>query len=223
MKWTTSVAALAGAAFLALASCGKTSDGEACEANDECESGVCSIRGKCGTGECACTGAECGTVRSSCDEGRLCYRSDDPLLRDYTECRLACGADKPCPSGQRCDGRICLEGAESFAITWVTFPRARPCGARVPCAYEVKPSAGIEVDRYVWSFGKETKEPKTTHEWQAVGSYEVSVTAYARTGATARVSGVETLCLPQGAECDRAGAPCCSGTCSINRLCVTPE
>lgn len=212
------IAALA-LSLVVVAACGKSADGEPCQTKDDCESGVCSIGGKCGTGECACTGAECNTIRSSCADGQVCFRGTKPEERDYTTCRNTCSASKACPSDQHCEVGICQPGPEAFGLTWVSFPRTRPCAARVPCKYEVKPSAGVTVSEYAWSFGAKTTTPTTEFTWDKEGSYDVSVTATATTGATARVSATEILCIAQGNACDPTGAPCCSGlACSLQNM-----
>ena len=94
----------------------------------------------------------------------------------------------------------------------------------MPCSYEVRPSAGVNVDTFTWTFGDappvDTKDPQTEFTYMATGTYAVHVHARATTGATADLAASEVLC--EGAltaPCDVAGTPCCAGTCGAKGMC----
>jgi hypothetical protein len=119
---------------------------------------------------------------------------------------------------------VCRDGPEPFALTWVSIPRTSACAANVPCAYEVKASAGVTVDKYTWTFGDappvDTTDPKTEFTYTMTGTYAVHVHAHATTGATADLMTSEVLCAgARGASCDINAAPCCEGSCNAKSVC----
>lgn len=211
-----------------LLACSAGADGEPCETSDDCESGTCSVAGRCGTGECACEGDECGRIRGACPEGAVCVRPVDPLERDYPVCRFTCDAERRCPAGQHCERGICEPGPEPFGLTWASLPRATPCALRRPCDYRVTPAEGVVVDRYEWTISsggaeqraETTTVPELVHAYAEPGIYEVRVLAHGRGGATGTLSATETLCVPEGEgrPCVTS-APCCSGVCTVESLC----
>ena len=221
-RWLRRSGSLVFAAFLACG--GGNADGERCSVNDDCESGVCSLSGKCGRGECTCEGDECGRVQSSCPESSVCWQSTDPLERDYRVCRFVCDADRSCPAGQHCESGTCAPGPEPLVLTWESTPQS--CAVRSPCTFRVRPPDGAAVDRYVWSIreqgGDATGQPSGEHElvhtFSKVGIFEVGVLAHARDGATGQLTTSTSVCVGAGGSC-ATGAPCCSGTCASDGSC----
>jgi hypothetical protein len=221
-RWLRRSGSLVFAAFLA---CGTSNaDGEPCSTNDDCESGVCSLSGKCGRGECQCEGDECGHIQSSCPEGAVCWQSSDPLQRDYRVCRFACDADRKCPAGQHCEDGTCAPGPEPLALTWEAAPQS--CTVRSPCTFRVRPPDGVVIDTCSWSVreqGKDatpetTKVPELVHTFSRSGIYEVTVDVRATNGANGRLTASTSVCVGVGGSC-ASGAPCCSGTCTSDGTC----
>ena len=213
------------AAFAVLFACSTSNaDGESCSVNDDCESGVCSLSGKCGRGDCQCEGDECGRVRSTCPENAVCWQSTDPLQRDYRTCRVVCDAERKCPTDQHCETGTCAPGPEPLALTWDSAPQS--CPLRSPCAFRVNAPEGATIDTCDWSvreqgqtpLPQETKLPELVHTFSKVGIYEVIVDVRATNGATGRLVASTSVCVNAGGSC-ASGAPCCSGTCVADGTC----
>lgn len=218
---TLSSCALVGLTLLACSSSEDLQDGDACEEAEECLSKRC-VAGACEGSDCKCEGAAC-RGRSTCREGWLCTRAD-ANVEVLPLCRQQCTGPGTCPADKRCENGICRTGAEPFALEWLNIPRVVPCGARVPCEYKVRPSTGVTVDTYTWTFGKappiDTKEPTTSFTYEARGTYSVLVTARSSNGATAELRTTEILCFGGvGSQCDPGGDPCCEGSCGASLLC----
>lgn len=89
---------------------------------------ACDDRGICVPEDAPCPSGECGCVADSdCDDGMMCLNSrctppDTVCFFDFecgaegtcvdNECHKRCECDAVCPSGQTCQGNICLEPAE---------------------------------------------------------------------------------------------------------------
>ena len=199
-----------------------TPDGDTCEQDDECASTKCR-NGTCEGAYCTCEGADC-RGQSNCQAGWLCARPASNNEDVVSICRKQCTGAGTCQAGKHCENGLFRDGGEPFALAWVSIPRKSPCSARVPCKYEVKPGAGVTVVKYAWKFGVtavDTTTPDTTFTYPSTGSFNVSVEATANDGATARLTAVELLCIPQGGACDPggAGARCCAGSCTIAATC----
>jgi hypothetical protein len=211
-------------ALLLVAACsGKAGSGESCVKDSDCDSDKCALNQLCAPGDCECTGADCGKVQSSCDEGSVCVAGQPPFEIGYNHCRHTCTVDTDCPSDQHCDTGLCAAGGPPFELTWVNIPRAKACEARVPCPYEVRPADGITVASYSWTFGTSapvvTTDPTTSFTYPATGVFAVAVVATATNGGTGRLSTSETLCSGGiGSPCT-ADVPCCSGTCNGAAIC----
>ena len=166
-----------------------------------------------------------GRGRSTCDEGWICTRGDGTTDTAIPQCRQQCGGNVGgCPADRHCDNGICRTGASGFTLTWLDIPRSRPCGSRVPCEYKVKPTDGITVDKYTWTFGDappvETTDATTTNTYATGGTFGVKVEAHATTGAVADLQTSEVVCDGVlGGACDPSGAPCCEGSCGPQGTC----
>jgi hypothetical protein len=223
--WITSIACGLGLALLvACASCSSSDieDGEACEENGECSSGRC-VGGTCEGSDCTCEGSTCRS-RSNCREGWLCTRVLAQTDQVLPICRQECTGVGTCGAGKQCDNGICREGGEPFALSWLNIPRARACAARVPCEYKVRPSEGVTVATYTWTFGGappvETTEPTASVTYEKSGSYDVLVRARSTSGAFAELRTTDLLCAGGlGTPCDPGGAPCCEGACGASLVC----
>lgn len=219
------VVAVAIVALTWLVTCSSTqgADGASCAKSAECKSLRCTA-GVCEGSDCTCQGTDC-RGRSTCDEGWLCTRVAATTDTALPQCRQQCGSTfGACPSGKHCDNGICRTGAEGFSLTWLNIPRSRACGSRVPCEYKVKPTDGITVDKYTWTFGDappvETPDGATTNTYATGGTFDVKVEAHATTGAVADLTTTEIVCDGVlGGACDPSGAPCCEGTCGPQSTC----
>lgn len=224
-SWAQRLVSIAGLGIpLLLSMCSSLSaDGGECEANDDCKSERCR-NNRCDGHYCICDGADC-RGKSDCDDGWLCVQpstlSGGGLPTPF--CQRVCSGRGTCPPGDHCETGVCRPGGEPFSIEWVSFPRARPCSARVPCTYKVKVPAEVNVVKYKWTFSEgespETAVPETTHTYPKQGTYAVTVTATSGDGANATLSATETLCIAQGGDCEPGAAPCCNGQCSIQNKC----
>ncbi len=213
-------------ALFGLATCSSSSaaDGDSCSADKDCKSGRCGTAGTCEGSDCTCDGADC-RGQSSCRSGWLCTRTNATTFDAIPQCRQECGGTfGACPSNKHCDNGICLDGAEAFTLSWANIPRKTPCAPRVPCDYQLDPPA-IPVDSYTWDFGTDagvttTTVPSNTVTYDQTGSYDVTVSAHATTGAVTSLMTTEVLCVGGiGAGCDPEGAPCCTGSCSVQMTC----
>ncbi len=203
--------------WLVTCSATKAGDGASCDKPADCKSLRCTA-GVCEGSDCACQGADC-RGRSTCDEGWLCTQVSATTDTALPQCRQQCGDTfGGCPSDKHCDNGICRTGAEAFSLSWLNIPRSRACGSRVPCEYKVKPTDGITVDKYTWTFGDappvDTTDATTSFTYPTGGTFDVKVEAHATTGAVADLTTSEIVCDGVlGGECDPSGAPCCEGTC----------
>jgi len=224
--WRMAAGAVSIVALFGLATCSSssTADGDSCSADKECKSGRCGSAGTCEGSDCTCDGADC-RGQSSCRSGWLCTRTNATTFDAIPQCRQECGGTfGACPSNKHCDNAICLDGAEAFTLSWANIPRKTPCAPKVPCDFKLNPPS-IPVDSYTWDFGADggvmtTTDPSNTFTFDQAGSYDVTVGAHATTGATASLTTTEVLCVGGvGAGCDPEGAPCCSGSCSVDMTC----
>lgn len=202
-------------AFFACSS--KAEDGGSCDKAADCSSGKCSA-GTCEGSDCTCEGSDCRS-RSSCQDGWLCTRGDAVSNDAIPRCRKQCAGAGTCPSDAHCDNGICKAGPEPFTLTWLNIPRAVACTSRVPCEYKVRPSSGVNVETYTWTFGSapsvDTHDPTTSFTFAAGGTYDVLVHARSTTGQTADLHTTEALCDGAlGSSCDVLGTLCCEGTCT---------
>ena len=209
--------------WLVTCSSSSAADGASCSKGSECKSGSCGD-GLCLGSDCTCQGSDC-RGRSSCDDGWLCTLAVDPTTDGPTpRCRQQCTGTTGCPTSQHCDQAICRRGPTAFVLTWLDIPRTRACGSRVPCEYKVRPSEGVTVDTYTWTFGGApavvTTEPTTSTTWPKAGSFGVNVEAHATTGATASVATTEIICDGAiGSACDPNESACCEGSCNAQGVC----
>lgn len=195
----------------------KLADGDSCEKNSECSSGQC-LAGSCGGSECMCETSACRS-QASCQPGWLCVHGTGSTVVPH--CLKQCGNGISCSDGYHCDTGVCKPGPEPFSLSWTNLPRAKPCAANLTCVYDVKPSAGVIVDRYTWAFGTaptvETKEPSASYKFATRGSYDVTVRATASNGATAELTTSEVVCGGVvGDACDPVQTVCCEGSCVVD-------
>ncbi|HSO35973.1 MAG TPA: PKD domain-containing protein [Labilithrix sp.] len=219
----TAASLFAAALVAVLLACGKTAAGETCVHDSDCESGACALIGRCAPGECECSGAECGTTQSSCDDGQVCVAGQPPFELGYNRCRVTCSVDRPCANAKVCTNGLCGT-ATIDALSWGNLPRAAGCKPGLPCAYEVRVRSGVVVDAFRWDFGDpvgsttETKQPAASHTFTVGGLYRVKVTATASDGETYVLQTSEGICVANlGGACDPSGA-CCVGSCE-QRIC----
>lgn len=226
--WRAAVAGVSVVALTWLVTCSSSNveDGGSCSANKDCKSGRCGAAGACEGSDCTCADSACHS-QASCRSGWLCTRTNATTFDAIPQCRQACGATLGgCPSDKHCEGSICLDGPEAFSLGWANIPRKTPCEAKKPCEYTLQPPS-IPVDSYTWDFGADagtgamtTTTPDNTFTYDVPGTYDVTVSAHATTGAVTSLTTTEVLCNGSlGDGCDPSGAPCCIGACSAQLVC----
>lgn len=223
-SWAHRLVSIAGLGALLLSTwcgSGRQEDGAVCEESGDCASTKC-VAGLCEGAYCTCTTTDC-REQSNCQAGWLCARPSSTQEGGLSICRKQCTGPRTCQFGKHCENGLCRDGGEPFSLEWVSFPRKSPCSPRVPCKYEVKPAAGVNVATYFWSFGGaqvtgelRTTVPQTMITYSQGGTFTVKVEAVADDGATAQLVGTEPLCIAQDQACDPGGpALCCAGRCAL--------
>jgi len=220
--WITSLVCGAGLALMVACSSSDLEDGQSCEESTECASGRC-VGSKCEGSDCTCEGSDCHT-RSNCLAGWLCTRGEAITDQVLPICRPECTGVGSCAADQHCSNGVCRAGGETFALAWSNIPRARACGAKVPCEYKLQASQHVTIDTYTWSFGDAppvvTTEPMASFTYDKTGTYAVLVRAHATSGATAELRATDVLCAGGfGNPCDPGAAPCCEGDCGASLVC----
>lgn len=212
------LAGVIGAGFLACSS-DPAADGAECEANGDCNSGIC-LGGSCAGRVCSCSGPSCA---KECDDGWVCStRGSVPGL----SCVRSCGGGSACPAGNHCSGGVCVTGKE-ITTAWVARPGDTKCRLGTACRYEVRASgegAG-DVKAWSWTLGDagviENADADIEFRYPTAGIYPVNVTAAladGRKGPT--LEAIERVCADDPEfECSPGGDDCCSGTCTVAKRC----
>jgi hypothetical protein len=130
----------------ALLACGKTTAGERCAHDSDCESGTCSLIGRCSPGECECSGEACGKAQSTCGDGQVCVAGQPPFELGYNSCRATCSVERPCADAKVCADGVC-GSASVAALSWGNIPRTTACKPAAACAYDLRVRSGAYASR----------------------------------------------------------------------------